>query len=1072
MILAVIHLEVCNRTPVVVAFTVQSVATTAKFTMREATLCFAILLAVLSERGLCSSSLNEFYVKPTVSRAECPSPCHSLQDYADNSSFTTNNSKFIFLEGEHHLGTVVDVRNVANLSLVGNSSRVKILCVSLPSGFHIEEFVGLNIENMTIFNCSEKNSSIYLGTGSDVSFKCVNLSSNLSSDLRYKAVTTVNVVGTFVVSDSSFLAHSPEGNGYYGLYMLRNAPSNSPILIENNVFAATIFIVYTCGTNDCSQDSVEFTNNTFVNSSVVLANGGSVVMKDAVFSGLRSTFSFIGDPETTDATVLAATLENVSFDAAYVNIVSVAIWFANCTFENIGDKSAISASNSKLVFKGNNVFRNNTSFTVGTIMLIESSIISLELYTHILFENNHADYVGGAIYADHTASEQYCFFNASSGIDHRQVDFIGNTASYGGSSLYGGLQGCSEEDFDAVFNITNTEADPSAIASDPYAVCSCENNKHQPDCSRENLITVSVFPGQVLSLRLAVVGASGFQGVVRGAIHAFLASHEAKLGSYQESQISGKPSCDNYIYSIYGTENAIVTLNLAPEQNFVDILLGSGYFPIVVYLKECPAGFFFFDSSNTSGSCVCDPSFDRFKVSCDINDQSFVRPVNSWLGFINESSTELVVAFARNCPLGYCKPDVVNTTLNTSNGQCESNRTGLLCGKCDPEGGYSLNLGNGKCAKCSNTYLLLLFPLAVAGLLLVVVLFALNLTVTEGSINGLIFYANVLSMSNAVQFSESGSQYLYTFLAWLNLDLGIATCLYDGMDGYSETWLEFVFPAYLLLIIIAIILFYRQFPALAHRVCGENAVKVIATPLLLFYTKLQRTVVTIMSFTRLYTNDGVRYVWLYDANVEYFKGKHLYLGIAGIFVLVFFVLPYALCLTFFQQLQACSGHRLFHWVNRLKPVFDAYAGPYRDKYRFWTGMLLLVRTLLIILFTINYAASVEVNLLIISVVSCALLIAQSNGIYKKWPCNFLEAFFYGQLIVFSVGTVYARHSNIKNIMIVADTSIALTLLVFLAVLGYHVINRIHAFKRYCYHLKGYSDIEEDIPHSREIDGVN
>ena len=1051
--------------------------------MGKAALCFAILLAVLSDRGLCSSSLKEFYVKPTGSRAECPSPCHSLQDYANNSSFTTNNSKFIFLEGEHHLDTVVDIRNVANLSLVGDTSRVKIICGSLPSGFHIEEFVGLNIENMTILNCRETNcSSIYLETGSDVSFKCVNLSSNLSSDLWHEALmlTTVNVVGTFVLSDSSFPACSSDGSEYvtyYGLYMIRNAPSNNPILIKNNVFAAWMLFEYTCGTNDCSQDSVEFTNNTFVNSHVEFANGGSVIMKDAVFSGL-STFGFTADPETTDATILAATLENVSFDESCVSLSSVAIWFANCTFENKRDESAIDAGyNSKLVFKGNNVFRNNTSRVGGAIALHESSTISLEPHTHILFENNHADFVGGAIYI---ALERHCFFNTSSGIDHRRVDFIGNTASAGGSSLYGGLQGCSEEDFHTIFNITNTEDDPSAIASDPFRVCLCENNKHQPDCFRDNkhqpdncfrdIGDVSVFPGKDLSLRLAVVGASPLAGVLRGAILAYFDSHEAKLEPSQEYQSSSELSCDNHIYSIYGAENALVTLHLVLQPDYVDLFRASGGIDIDVYLKECPTGFAF---SNTSGSCVCDPSFDRFKISCYINDQSFLHPVNSWLGLINESSTELAVVFGHNCPLGYCKPDVVNITLNTSSSQCESNRTGLLCGNCDSGEGYSLTLGNGKCEKCSNTYLLLLFPMAVAGLLLVVVLFALNLTVTEGSINGLIFYANVLSMSNALQFS-GGSQYmyLYTFLAWLNLDLGIATCLYDGMDGYSETWLEFVFPAYLLLIIIAIILFYRQFPALAHRVCGENAVKVIATPLLLFYTKLQRTVVTIMSFSVLkYSNGMVRYVWLYDANVEYFKGKHLYLGIAGIFVLVFIVLPYALCLTFFQQLQACSGHSLFQWVNRLKPVFDSYAGPYKDKYRFWTGMLLLVRTLLIILFTVNYAGSVEVNLLIISVVSCALVIAQSNGIYKKWPCNFLEAFFYAQLIVFSVSAIYTRYNN-YNVTIVADTSIALTLIVFLALLVYHIMNRIHTMKRYCYHLKGYADIEEDIPHSREIDSVN
>ena len=35
------------------------------------------------------------------------------------------------------------------------------------------------------------------------------------------------------------------------------------------------------------------------------------------------------------------------------------------------------------------------------------------------------------------------------------------------------------------------------------------------------------------------------------------------------------------------------------------------------------------------------------------------------------------------------------------------------------------------------------------------------------------------------------------FIAWLNLDFGIETCFYDGMDAYSKTWLQFVFPLYI-----------------------------------------------------------------------------------------------------------------------------------------------------------------------------------------------------------------------------------------------------------------------------------
>ena len=117
------------------------------------------------------------------------------------------------------------------------------------------------------------------------------------------------------------------------------------------------------------------------------------------------------------------------------------------------------------------------------------------------------------------------------------------------------------------------------------------------------------------------------------------------------------------------------------------------------------------------------------------------------------------VMFHPNCPIGYCLGHDIRFTSNSSNSQCEPHRSGLLCGECKE--GYSLTLGYRKCLKCSNTYLLLLLPLAVVGLLMVVLLFALHLTVAEGSINGLIFYANVLGMNHAVLFSRTVAGYSY-----------------------------------------------------------------------------------------------------------------------------------------------------------------------------------------------------------------------------------------------------------------------------------------------------------------------
>jgi hypothetical protein len=83
-------------------------------------------------------------------------------------------------------------------------------------------------------------------------------------------------------------------------------------------------------------------------------------------------------------------------------------------------------------------------------------------------------------------------------------------------------------------------------------------------------------------------------------------------------------------------------------------------------------------------------------------------------------------------------------------------------------------------------------------------------------------------------------------------------------------------------------------------------------------------------------------------------------------------------------------------------------------------------------------------LLVISVVSSALLLASANGIYKKWPYNYLESFSYVQLIVFAAGMAYARYID-GNVTAVAETSFGLALAVFLLVIGYHICSRMKYF---------------------------
>ena len=115
------------------------------------------------------------------------------------------------------------------------------------------------------------------------------------------------------------------------------------------------------------------------------------------------------------------------------------------------------------------------------------------------------------------------------------------------------------------------------------------------------------------------------------------------------------------------------------------------------------------------------------------------------------------------CPLDYCTKDSRYINLNNPDKQCNYNHSGLLCGKCKE--GLSLVLGSAQCKQCSNNYLTLLVPFTLAGVLLVILLFLLHLTVAEGTLHGLIFYANIVAANHHIFFSHITNDPASIFIA-------------------------------------------------------------------------------------------------------------------------------------------------------------------------------------------------------------------------------------------------------------------------------------------------------------------
>ena len=333
------------------------------------------------------------------------------------------------------------------------------------------------------------------------------------------------------------------------------------------------------------------------------------------------------------------------------------------------------------------------------------------------------------------------------------------------------------------------------------------------------------------------------------------------------------------------------------------------------------------------------------------------------------------------------------------------------------------------------------------GIALILLLFFCKLTAATGMLSGVVFYANIVGANRTIFLPVKSTDAFSVFIAWLNLDFGIETCFYNEMDAYSKTWLQFVFPVYIWLLVGLMILVSNYSQRFANQV-GNNPVSVLATLILLSYAKILRTLITVLYNTFFEYPTNNRSVWLYDANIEYLTGKHIPLFIVAVLVFFFLFLPYTLLLLLGQWLQALSHLRLFTWVNsaRLKPFMDSYHAPYKAKHRYWPGLLLMFRFVLLLVFAIEFNPQQDcsINLLAILVGTGMLVVWAwiSSGVHKNWCLNALEGSFALNLIILAASTMYIYHvSHSEGLQLaVGYTSVSIAQATFIGILVFQLAN--------------------------------
>ena len=519
--------------------------------------------------------------------------------------------------------------------------------------------------------------------------------------------------------------------------------------------------------------------------------------------------------------------------------------------------------------------------------------------------------------------------------------------------------------------------------------------------------------------------------------------------SNDAAKLGGAIYATNSEVNISGTVNLISNNALLNSENVEcenDKMLFVVETPTTTIIP-CPVGF---TLNSKEDECVCDERLQPLTQDCYIGSQSILRSSNNFWISVDQTSEDGFVLHDGNCPLDYCIDNPINVTLNKPDVQCHEGRKGDLCGTCKEN--FSLALGSLNCLPCSNDRLVLLIPFALSGIVVVIVLFFLHLTVATGTINGLILYANIVQANYRAFFPRSTNKFLTVFVAWLNFDFGIQTCFYDGLNIYHYSWLEFLFPFYLWVIIIIIIMGSHYSQRVSDSL-GHNAVAVLDTILLMSYSKILKATIVPLSSTSLIhlPKDTIERVWLYNANMSYFQDPHhIVLGIFAIFTLLFLFLPYTFLLLCGHWIQAKSHWRVLSWINKLKPFMDAYHAPYRKNKRHWIGIYLLARCGICITFAYNVVSDHDVTVLVIFSVIAGLSIVKGR-VYEKCYNDFLESSFILNLYILSVATFYLsndatdhdEHQHSSQITL-SNVSVGIAFVYFIGILAFHVYQRLES----------------------------
>ena len=483
------------------------------------------------------------------------------------------------------------------------------------------------------------------------------------------------------------------------------------------------------------------------------------------------------------------------------------------------------------------------------------------------------------------------------------------------------------------------------------------------------------------------------------------------------------------------------------------------------------------------------------------------------LGLVNINVTvNVTVPQCKTCDKAkgrYVIPDIDEYCLigyNYSNDYdcCFDECKGQYYINCTSDTGVPIN--NLTCVNCEDHYPLGILVFILIEILpitlMVILIIILNIQLTNGSINGVIFYSQIIaiiySINNLYIFLLNRPPLIITYYSSIllcsifNLDFtpilyNHLLCIAPHMSPLGAISFWYVIGFYplllLLLIYVWIVLYDKGFRCVVfitrpfHRCMARfwsmtgiepSLTNSIASIYILSFTQLTATSFKILSY-----DNGVSF--LYDLKQGYFHGVHSLAGSFAILVLLIVILLPTLYIQFypfkwFHKLLDCLHLR----KQLLISLGDVFTGPYKNgsentfDYRFMAGLYLWARIIILFSYCFQYPAVQSTQF------CCSFLLAVTIFIFRVFQRNihnFTE--FLIILIAAVIGFTYiitsivTYNSNTSRLIPISEIIVMMITngLVFVIIIPGYIIYKMIKACHHCY--KKYNPVTKRVQEDTE-----